>query len=127
MNVSLFTSAAVDPIPRAEHPRPQFVRSRWLCLNGEWSFAFDPGDSGEARGFVTHALPERIQVPFCPESPLSGHAATDFLNAVWYRRVITVPAAWGAKFKPRTGRENCFGVPKKHRDYQKTKKYDAFF
>jgi hypothetical protein len=22
-------------IPRSEYPRPQFVRSDWLCLNGE--------------------------------------------------------------------------------------------
>ncbi len=88
---------SVISIPRAEYPRPQFVRSQWHCLNGEWDFAFDPGDSGEARGLVTQALPERIQVPFCPESSLSGHAATDFLNAVWYRRTVDVPAAWGAQ------------------------------
>jgi len=91
------STTPADSIPRSEYPRPQFVRSQWLCLNGEWAFAFDPGDSGESRGFVTHALPERIQVPFCPESPLSGHAATDFLNAVWYRRTVDVPAAWGAQ------------------------------
>lgn len=26
-------------IPRPEYPRPQFVRDRWLNLNGEWEFA----------------------------------------------------------------------------------------
>ena len=28
-------------IPRSEYPRPQFVRSDWLCLNGEWQFEVD--------------------------------------------------------------------------------------
>ena len=28
-------------LPRPEYPRPQFVRSEWLNLNGEWEFAFD--------------------------------------------------------------------------------------
>lgn len=26
---------------RSEYPRPQFVRDKWLNLNGEWDFAFD--------------------------------------------------------------------------------------
>ena len=26
---------------RLEYPRPQAVRSEWLCLNGEWEFAID--------------------------------------------------------------------------------------
>ncbi len=33
-------------VPRSEYPRPQFVRPDWLCLNGEWQFEMDPGDSG---------------------------------------------------------------------------------
>jgi hypothetical protein len=33
-------------MPRSEYPRPQCQRSAWLCLNGEWEFALDPGDSG---------------------------------------------------------------------------------
>ena len=39
-------------IPRPEYPRPQFVRPDWLCLNGEWQFELDGGDSGLARGLV---------------------------------------------------------------------------
>ena len=26
-------------VPRPEYPRPQFVRSIWFNLNGEWEFA----------------------------------------------------------------------------------------
>lgn len=82
-------------IPRSEYPRPQFVRSDWLCLNGEWEFEIDQGDSGLERGLVAHSLHDTITVPFCPESELSGVANRDYLNAVWYRRQVEIPAAWG--------------------------------
>ena len=84
-------------IPRPEHPRPQFVRDEWLCLNGEWQFEIDPGDSGVARGLKERNLAGAIQVPFCPESTLSGVGNTDFLNVVWYRRTVDIPAAWSGK------------------------------
>jgi beta-galactosidase/beta-glucuronidase len=81
-------------IPRSEYPRPQFVRERWLCLNGEWEFEIDAGDSGLERGLLGRPLGGRITVPFCPESTLSGIGNTDFLNAVWYRKRVTIPADW---------------------------------
>ncbi len=84
-------------IPRSEYPRPQFVRNEWACLNGPWSFAVDPGDSGRERGLVERAYEQEILVPFCPESKLSGIGNTDFLNAVWYRRDVTAPAAWASR------------------------------
>ncbi|HET6485238.1 MAG TPA: beta-galactosidase, partial [Spirochaetia bacterium] len=84
-------------VPRQEHPRPQFVRSDWLSLNGAWQFEIDPGNSGLERSLLSRALSGTIQVPFCPESKLSGIGNTDFLNAVWYRRAVTVPAAWKGK------------------------------
>ncbi|MYH63741.1 MAG: beta-galactosidase, partial [Caldilineaceae bacterium SB0675_bin_29] len=73
-------------IPRPEYPRPQFVRKDWLCLNGEWEFEIDQGDSGLERGLLGRSLGGRITVPFCPESKLSGVEDHDFLEAVWYRR-----------------------------------------
>ena len=81
-------------IPRPEYPRPQFVRPDWLCLNGEWEFESDNGDSGYARNLVSSHLADRIAVPFCPESPLSGVENTDFMLAVWYRRTVQVPEEW---------------------------------
>ena len=81
-------------IPRPEYPRPQFVRSDWLCLNGEWEFEIDSGDSGLARSLVTSPLADTITVPFCPESPLSGVGHTDFMAAVWYRKTVQVPEGW---------------------------------
>ncbi len=80
--------------PRPEHPRPQFVRDRWLNLNGPWQFEADPGDSGVERGLVNRPLTSSITVPFCPESELSGIGDTDFLRCVWYRREVDVPAEW---------------------------------
>lgn len=84
-------------MPRSEYPRPQFVRPDWLCLNGEWQFEIDAGDSGEERGLVTCELEQRITVPFCPESALSGIEHRDFMSAVWYRRAVDVPAAWAGR------------------------------
>src|SRR5690242_1575318 len=80
--------------PRPEYPRPQFVRHTWLNLNGEWQFEIDRSDTGLERGLRERELADRIVVPFCPESELSGIGETDFLEAVWYRRTVTVPAAW---------------------------------
>ncbi len=84
-------------IPRAEYPRPQFVRRDWLCLNGEWGFEVDTGDSGLERGLLTRELEGRITVPFCPESSLSGIGNPDFMPVVWYRRTVTVPPEWAGR------------------------------
>ena len=84
-------------IPRPEYPRPQFVRPDWLCLNGEWQFEIDQGDSGLERGLLGRELQDHITVPFCPESPLSGVHNHDFLNAVWYRRQVAIPSAWAER------------------------------
>ncbi len=84
-------------IPRSEYPRPQFVRDDWLCLNGEWGFEIDQGDSGIHRGLPERELSDAITVPFCPESELSGIGNHDYYNAVWYRRSATIPAAWAGK------------------------------
>src|SRR5690348_7140939 len=83
--------------PRAEYPRPQFVRPEWLNLNGEWQFEIDRSDSGLERGLRDQELPQRIVVPFAPESALSGIEDVDFLEAVWYRTTVTIPAEWDGK------------------------------
>ncbi len=84
--------------PRPEYPRPQFVRDRWLNLNGRWEFEFDPGQSGAARGLpAADSLSGEILVPFCPESSLSGIGDIDFHPGVWYRRVFTVPSDWSGQ------------------------------
>ncbi|MGW2282796.1 glycoside hydrolase family 2 protein [Streptomyces sp. NPDC001770] len=84
-------------VPRPEYPRPQFVRRDWLNLNGTWQFETDQGDSGLERGLLDRELSGEILVPFAPESELSGVGDTDFLEAVWYRRRFTPPAAWAGR------------------------------
>ncbi len=84
-------------VPRPEYPRPQFVRKDWLCLNGEWEFEIDTGDSGLERGLRVRPLSGKITVPFCPEAPLSGIGHIDFMQAVWYRRRITIPSEWAGE------------------------------
>ena len=84
-------------VPRSEYPRPQFVRPDWLCLNGEWQFEIDQGDSGIDRDLLNRDLNSSIVVPFCPESKLSGIENHDYLNAVWYRRQVTIPSEWAGR------------------------------
>ncbi len=84
-------------IPRPEYPRPQFARTDWLNLNGEWEFEIDQGDSGLDRGLLSRTLNSKITVPFCPESELSGVYNRDYLEVVWYRKQVEIPAAWGDK------------------------------
>lgn len=86
-------------VPRNEYPRPQLVRKEWLCLNGEWQFEADNAQSGMERGFYAndYTLNGKINVPFCPESRLSGIGNRDFIASVWYKRAVDIPAEWRGK------------------------------
>lgn len=89
---------AAGVLPRSEYPRPQFVRNDWVNLNGEWSYEFDFGKSGTHRNLQnSNCLKDCIQVPFCPESKLSGVEYTDFINCMWYQRMIDIPENWTGK------------------------------
>lgn len=70
------------------HPRPRLTRQRWYDLCGTWEFAYDDNDEGlDGRWFE---YPEKflklIQVPFPPESELSGINDKGYHPVVWYRR-----------------------------------------
>lgn len=85
-------------IPRSEYPRPQFVRKEYVNLNGEWTCEFDFGRSGEARQrHLAKGFAQKIIVPFCPESELSGIGHTDFIEQMYYHRKIAIPARWKGK------------------------------
>ena len=97
LGTAFCTANAVD-IPRPEYPRPQFERTDWVNLNGQWTFEMDFGSSGEQRGWTkSKGLSKKITVPFCPESELSGIGYTDFIPCVWYQRNINIPAEWNGK------------------------------
>lgn len=70
---------------RSEHPNPQFERSYYMSLNGLWEFAI-----GKGRERINAPLPDRIEVPFCPQSEMSGLGITDFIDDCVYSRMITV-------------------------------------
>ncbi len=92
-------SCGKKPVPRGEHPRPDFQRSEWLSLNGAWEFRFDPQDRGLDEGWQRSETPWplEITVPFCWESKLSGVHDLSGQQIGWYRRKIDIPSAWAGK------------------------------
>ena len=72
-----------------DYPRPQLERERWLSLGGTWRFSFD--ETGDAEAVTWD---REIQVPFPPESKLSGVHDPDFHPVAWYRRSFTIPEDW---------------------------------
>lgn len=84
------------PIPRSEHPKPQFKRDTWINLNGQWDFAMDREVVGIKENWQNNAskFDKKIIVPFCVESKLSGIGHTDFIKAVWYHRTFALPKNW---------------------------------
>lgn len=83
----------MNNIPRPEHPNPQFQRRDWMNLNGKWSFKIDKSKSGLAKKYYQPQtkFDRTINVPFCPESVLSGIEYKDFMDAVWYSREFVIP------------------------------------
>lgn len=75
-------------ISRNEYPRPTLVRDEWINLNGCWQFEIDNAMVGTEKEFYSGntELSDKINVPFCPESKLSGIGHTDFMNCVWYKK-----------------------------------------
>lgn len=88
---------AAGTIPLPEHPRPDFQRAKWLNLNGEWRFRFDPENAGLPGQWAKAGsqFPNRIVVPFPWGSPLSG--VSDEAPIAWYARSIQVPDDWRGK------------------------------
>jgi beta-galactosidase/beta-glucuronidase len=81
--------------PRAEYPRPQFVREEWLNLNGIWNFEFDDENRGLLESwFVHHTFSKQIIVPYAFQSELSGIGDTTYHDVVWYHRTFAIPDHW---------------------------------
>lgn len=63
-----------------------------------WTYSFDFGGSGlEREWFKSTGFDQKITVPFCPESKLSGVEYKDFINHMWYHRTISIPQDWANK------------------------------
>ena len=66
--------------PWTVYPRPQMRRDSYLNLNGEWDFSVNDGET------------QKINLPFCPESMLSGIKTHFSEGAILvYRRKVTLP------------------------------------
>lgn len=92
-------------------PRPQLVRDSFVELDGEWGFAHDDSDSGLGEHWHDgRELPDRIRVPFPPESPASGIGATGFHPVVWYRRALTASDLDAAAHTPQRRAVLHFGA-----------------
>ena len=73
-----------------EYPRPQFVRERWLNLNGLWSYAITPKTAPAPSKFDGQML-----VPYPVESALSGVGKVlQPDQRLWQKRQFNVPADW---------------------------------
>jgi beta-galactosidase/beta-glucuronidase len=68
-----------------EYPRPQLVRDNWINLNGKWRFRFDDDHVCRMPDGVTGWTHE-INVPFAPETEMSGIQDTGFHRFCWYER-----------------------------------------
>lgn len=86
-------------IYRSEYPNPQFMRSDWMNLNGDWDcgfkkavagFKFSHDESRALKYCSNGQYSHKINVPFCIESQLSGIGNTDFVNLVWYRKKTVI-------------------------------------
>lgn len=66
------------------HPSPQFAREHFRLLNGEWQF-----ESNINYNKINSDLSEKIIVPYCPESRLSG-IGKHVSDHVMYSRLLDV-------------------------------------
>lgn len=89
----LAVSVEAEEIPRSEHPRPDMQRNTWINLNGSWEFVETDDDNATFLD-AGAKYPDRILVPFCRESELSGLNRKHFVRNVWYRRSFLVPSEW---------------------------------
>lgn len=86
-------------IPLQEYPRPQMIRSQWLNLNGMWDYMGGKELTNPVTATVQPIFadkPQKIRVPFPPESDLSGVKRNGEIN-LWYRRNFNIPREWSGK------------------------------
>jgi len=79
---------ALSGTPWEIYPRPQMKRESYVNLNGEWEFTC----FGNGSPLLPIDYDQKITVPFCPESLLSG-LKMDIRPGIgmFYRRKLTLP------------------------------------
>ena len=93
----LASTSGANKIPLPEHPRPDFQRSTWQNLNGDWQFRFDAENRGVTDAWFAGdtRFPLTISVPFPWGSRLSG--VEDQADIGWYTRPVAVPSSWNGQ------------------------------
>ena len=105
-----------ESIMRKEYPRPDLRREKWINLNGEWDFEFDfhntlhqyhPLTSGVgvekwSTWDIRKDFSKKINVPFCPESELSGINYTKFIIACWYRKKVSIEKKLNKRYRQKS-------------------------
>lgn len=71
---------------------PMFERNDYICLDGAWNFAVTEGTELDFPTFD-----RVINLPYCPESELSGIGETDFMEHVWYKRIVELEPCDGKR------------------------------
>ena len=72
--------------PLSEYPRPQLQRDSYICLNGEWEYAIKKTID------IPFVFDGKIQVPYSPETPLSGVKKVVHPNEwLFYRKELEFP------------------------------------
>ena len=71
------------------YPRPQMVREKWTCLNGDWDYAVTAITNTTGR---PEKWDGKIRVPFALEAPLSGCGGRLLKpqEYLWYTREINL-------------------------------------
>lgn len=81
-----------------KHPNPQRFRDNFLCLDGNWDFAFDHQNVGLKETWQDKSsLSENILVPFVYQSKKSGIDSAEFCETVWYKRKVNIPESFKDK------------------------------
>jgi beta-galactosidase/beta-glucuronidase len=73
------------------YPRPQLQRPNWTPLNGSWRFFFDDEQRFASPADIRE-WPQRITVPYPPESEASGISDRRLHRTCWYERDFEVDA-----------------------------------
>lgn len=81
-------------IYRDEYPRPDFVRKRWMTLNGTWGFEFDDENVGLKEKWYDRSLAREIVVPFAYQTKLSGIHSEELHPIIWYQKEFELDPSW---------------------------------
>lgn len=75
---------------RLSYPNPQFIRKKWIDLNGEWLFCFNDDNYAkrDKKYLRNDFFDQTIQVPYSYQTKKSGIESAAKHSVVWYKKTI---------------------------------------